>query len=380
MKSTKIGGFPAAVQSTSDLAKRLGLSRWTVSRILNGHEGVRPETAERVRKAMEEAGFFPNPLAQGLRRGRTNIVGICLPEIEGYYLGPKLEHLRESLAQAGYHVMVAMTNGEPREEAEALNRFRVLRTAGVILVASQLASRSQPVRQFCETGIPLVLVDPISAPPKGSLCVDRTTGMKQAIHHLFDLGHRHIAVIGLTGEGRYSKLRLKSIDAAYAERGWKAADLARQVPIHTGGTSHYQSGWDSAMATWRDGSDHAAAPRPTAALALNDRVAIGLIDGLRELGLRVPEDVSVIGYDNMEVSAFVTPKLTTIDCESDQLVEQTTARLLKLIQSPQKTPLPSIRIASRLVIRASTAAVSKSTPASQMPALRPSRRMKIDHL
>jgi len=185
------------IQSTSDLAQCLNLSRWTISRVLNGHTGVALETTRRVRNAMRELGFSPNSLARGLRKGTTNIIGICIPEIEGLYLGQKMEFLRQALAAEGWHAMVAITNGERQEEGEALSRFRTLHAAGVILFASQLSPHSPPVRQFHETQVPLIFVDPMTRPPKGSLCVDRSTGMREAVLHLFDLGHRHITALGL---------------------------------------------------------------------------------------------------------------------------------------------------------------------------------------
>ena len=208
-----------------------------------------------------------------------------------------------------------MTNGELDEEGEALNRFRTLHVAGVILFASQLAANSPPIRQFHDTQIPLIFVDPIIKPPKESVCVDRATGMKEAVLHLFELGHRHIATVGLSGEGSYTRSRLKGVNAAYEERGLDASKFLKRIEMPLSEDSHYELGRKSAEILW----NHAA--RPTAVLALNDRVAIGLISGLRALGVRVPEDVSVVGYDNMEVGLFVRPQLTTIDAQPDELVK-----------------------------------------------------------
>ena len=352
MKSTKNMRTPGAIRSTSDLAKRLHLSRWTISRILNGHSGVAEETQVRVRKAMAELGFQPNSLARGLRKGTTSIIGICLPEIEGLYLGQKLEFLRQALTAEGCHVMAGITNGDSQEEAKALERFLNLRAAGVISFASHLTARTPQVRHFAEAGIPLVFVDPMVAPPKGSVCVDRSTGMHEALEHLFALGHRHIATLGIEPGGHYSRERLQSIASAYTTHGWDAGKFVHQAPLPTDGLSPYESGRASAEALWND------SPRPTAVLALNDRVAIGLMDGLRTLGVRVPEDLSLVGYDNMEVGAFLAPRLTTIDARPDALIAAATERLLQSIRGEEPGGVPAI-IPTRLLVRDSTGPARK---------------------
>lgn len=352
MASTKSRKPSAAIRSTSDLAKRLGLSRWTISGVLNGRGGISPETELRVKEAMSELGFAPNSLARGLRKGTTNIIGVCIPEIEGFHLARKLEFLRQSLTAEGFHVMMGITNGKPQEEAETLERFRTLQTAGVISFASQLGTNAVSVQQFQQTGIPLIFVDPMVKPPKGSLCVDRSIGMRDAVRHLLAFGHRHITTLGLTAESPYSRSRLKGVAAAYEERGWKREEFVQQIALPQA-DSPYEAGRESAALVWPQRA--CKARRPTAVLALNDRVAIGLIDGLRGLGVQVPEDLSVIGYDNMEVGAFVSPGLTSIDAQPDALVKQATELLLQRIRGSQESK-PS-RIATRLHVRASTAPV-----------------------
>jgi len=350
MASTKTSKSSAAIRSTSDLAKRLGLSRWTISGVLNGRGGISPETELRVKDAMCKLGFAPNSLARGLRKGTTNIIGVCIPEIEGFHLAQKLEFLRQALAAEGFHVMMGITNGNRQDEAETLERFRTLQTAGVISFASQLGADTVHIRQFQQTGIPLIFVDSMVKPPKGSLCVDRSIGMRDAVRHLFELGHRQIATLGLTTESRYSRSRLKGVAAAYEERGWNPEDFTHQVILpHV--ESPYEAGRKSAALVWQQRARKAH--RPTAVLTLNDRVAIGLIDGLHALGVQVPKDLSVIGYDNMEVGAFMSPRLTTIDAQPDALVKHSTERLLQWIRGTQQTE--PVRIATRLHVRASTA-------------------------
>lgn len=356
MGSTKNTKFVPGIRSTAELAKKLNLSRWTISRFLNGHPGVHPVTASRIQAAIEELGFTPNPLAQGLKTGRTKIIGICLPEIEGPYLAQKLDFLRKALAKEGYQVMAGMTHGDIREEVTILNRFRVLRAAGVILVASRFTPENLSLRRFQETQIPLILLDPLMVPLKDSIRADRSVGMKEAVQHLFDLGHRYITALGIGNSDLYSTSRKKGIEDTYVEHGLDPAKFLRHIPLPPDNTTYYELGRRSAPCVWNPSAKNQP-DRPTAILAWNDRIAIGLLDGLRKMGVRVPEDLSIIGYDNMEVSAFTSPALTTIDAQPDKLVQIATEHLLALIGHQQTAATLPDMVATRLIIRGTTAAV-----------------------
>jgi DNA-binding LacI/PurR family transcriptional regulator len=352
MGSPKITKFVPGIRSTAELAKKLNLSRWTISRFLNGHPGVHPVTASRIQAAIEELGFTPNPLAQGLKTGRTKIIGICLPEIEGPYLAQKLDFLRKALSKEGYQVMAGMTHGDLREEVTILNRFRVLRAAGVILVASRFTPENLSLRRFQETRIPLILLDPLAYPLQDSIRVDRSVGMKEAVKHLLRLGHRHITALGIGNSDLNGASRRKGMEETLVEEGLDPATFLHHIPLPSPSSTYYEMGRLSAPLVWnKDQRNHS-----TAVLAWNDRVAIGLMDGLRAMDVRVPEDLSLIGYDNMEVSAFTSPALTTIDAQPDELVRTATEHLLAHIRQEPLDPMLPDLIATRLIIRGSTAA------------------------
>lgn len=360
MGSPKNTKFVPGIRSTAELAKKLNLSRWTISRFLNGHPGVHPVTAARIQAAIEELGFTPNPLAQGLKTGRTKIVGICLPEIEGPNLAQKLDFLRKALSEEGYQVMAGMTHGDLREEVTILNRFRVLRAAGVILVSSRFTPDNLSLRRFQETQTPLILLDPLAYPLQGSIRVDRSVGMQEAMRHLFDLGHRYVTALGIDSADLYGASRRRGIEAAYEERGWNPAQFLRHIPLPSPYTTYYEMGRQSAPEIW-NASTKNQADRSTAVLTWNDRVAIGLLDGLREMDVRVPEDLSIIGYDNMEVSAFTSPPLTTIDAQPDELVRTATEHLLAHIRKEPLSPTTPDIISTQLIVRGSTAAAPSQT-------------------
>jgi len=339
-------GLPA-FRSTDDLARHLGLSRWTVSRVINGHPGVHPETARRVREAMETYRFAPNPLARGLRRGRTSMIGVCLPDIEVFYLGQKLEFLRRCFEERGFQVMVGLRGSGPVEEARTLARFRELRVAGLVVMASRLLPESTALRHLAEAGIPVVMVDPLNAGFETALTVDRTLGTREALAHLAELGHRRVATLGLSGDGAYTSQRRRALDETAAARGIRVRHLS-----FTQEGSFYQSGRLAGQRLIKTLRRRTAA-RPTALMTINDRVAIGVMDALREHGISVPGDLSLVGYDNMEIAGFMTPRLTSIDAGPSRLIQDTTDALLRALEGGP--PLPHEPLPTRLVVRESTA-------------------------
>jgi DNA-binding LacI/PurR family transcriptional regulator len=334
---------PKVVRSTAELAEILGLSRWTVSRALNGHKGVKAETLAAVRAAMAEHGFTPSALAQGLRKGRTAHVGVCVPNLEGFYLGPRLELLREALGARGFRLVLGMSNDDAAEEARVLRDFVALRVAGIATFASRLSD--QAFLPLTRDGMPALRIDPLVG--KAELGVDRTCGMQEATAHLLALGHERFAVVGLAMHVRYARARLAGVERALRAAGKDPARALTTFTLDETAQSEAERGRRVAREIVR-----AKAAR-TAVLALNDRVATGLLAGLRELGLRVPADVSVVGYDNMPLLDYVTPRLTTIDLGVEELMARATRSLVSRIEGTEARE-PVARVRSRLVVKETT--------------------------
>lgn len=344
-----------SIRSTADLAGQLGISRWAVSRALNGRGGVSAETSRRVREAMDRSGFLPNPLAQGLRRGRTRYVGICLPELESFYLEPKLEFLRAEMSRRGFQLIVGMTDGDPGKERAMLREFGALRTAAIVAVASRQPKRV--IESLEEEGTPLLLVDPLREGPAGGIAVDRRSGMREAAAHLLDHGHRRLGVLGILGDTLYTRRRLEGVALAFSERGLDALRAVRSIALPDSGGSDLQKGFQAAGGILR------LRPVPTAILALNDLVALGLIAGLQAAGVAVPGDLSVVGYDNREIGDFSTPKLTTIDARPDALMRHVAADLLAVIEAGGTRRAATLWLETNLVVRDSSGPATSARPA-----------------
>ncbi|WOO43735.1 LacI family DNA-binding transcriptional regulator [Rubellicoccus peritrichatus] len=327
----------------------MGLSRWTVSRVINGHSGVRAETVARVRQAMEELGYEPNAFARGLRGGKTGIVGICFQELDNPILTRKAGLLQAAFRERGYRAMIELTNGDRERETEAIRIFMGLRVEGIVLLGSSLSDEdSQPLAQ-----VPLVWVDPEKKVSGEQISVDRAYSMKLVLEHLHGLGHRRFAVLGIDPENPYGAFRWPAF-LQYAKE--LNIYLAKDVTIL------YQSGrMDHTYDYGREMADQLLAESstmPTAVVALNDRVAIGAINRFREAGLRVPDDISIAGYDNLDISGHFRPTLTTVDQHESDLMQMACDALIDRIEGGKEVTQPRL-VRPLLVTRNSTGPVPK---------------------
>jgi len=320
------------VHSTAQLARQLGLSRWTVSRALNGHAGVDPRTSARIRDAARHAAFSPSLLGSGLRKGRTDLVGICLPDLVDYFLTEKITRLQEALQQRQRHPLIQIT-GTAAMENDALARFAAMRCAGVVLIASRLSDSDPGMKALAARGIPYVRIDPMVTGARHSISTDRRKAIADAVALLHKLGHRRLVAAGFSAETSYGRQRLAGLEEACSRLGWDFENDIRVI-VSPGVADDFAAG-DSM------GRDLLSFPkRATAILAINDRVAMGLMQALERKGVSIPRDVSVIGYDNADFSAHTSPALTTIDPQVNQLIA-------KAVDCLENFPPP--RSAGRLV-------------------------------
>jgi len=317
------------VRSTGQLAQALGLSRWTVSRALNGHKGIRPATAERIRRAARSHGFAPSMLARGLRAGRTDLLGVCVPDLVDYFLTDKIMHLQKAAAARGLDVLLQISDGTAESEREALERFTSMRCRGVILIAPRMPPSPG--------SIPSVRIDALSRGAGRTVDTDRASALAAVATHLHALGHRRIATVAITPDNLYGTQRLEGLERGARSAGWNPARAIAHFPTPRDGEP------------WEPFQRHPV----TALVALNDRIALRLLRWAGHQGLRIPQDLSIVGYDNDGLSALSSPSLTTVDPRPDLLMEQAIELLLQ--------PKPArIRIQPELVVRESTGPAPKS--------------------
>lgn len=342
---------PAAV-SIRDVARRAGVSIATVSRAVNRIPTVDPVLAERVWKAIEEVGYLPNTQARALVSGRSKMLGLIVSEITNPFF-PELVQEFENLAVAqGYEVLIGSTNYEP-ERTESLIRRMLQRSVDGVAVMT-FGIEEELVQKLVEREFPLVFVDAgPDLPNIRVLKVNYGEGIRQAVQHLAALGHRNIAFIS-------GPLRLRSAMARRDAFLKSMGELGLTAPAeHLVEGNHTMEGGIAAMEKLI-----ALAALPTAVLCSNDMTAIGALHALYRTTHTVPQDVSVVGFDDVHLAQFMLPPLTTVQMSCKDLAAAAVEALRAGIEKEHpRAAKMEWQIPTRLVVRQSSAFPRGTLPA-----------------
>jgi DNA-binding LacI/PurR family transcriptional regulator len=342
---------PGAV-SIRDVARRAGVSIATVSRAVNRIPTVDPELAERVWRAIDEVGYLPNTQARALVSGRSRMLGLIVSEITNPFF-PELVQEFENLAVAqGYEVLIGSTNYEP-ERTESLIRRMLQRNVDGVAVMT-FGIEEELVQRLVESEFPLVFVD--AGPDMPNIRVIKVNygeGIRQAVQHLAALGHRNIAFI--TGP-----LRLRSAVARRDAFLKSMTELGLTVPKeHIVEGNHTMEGGMAAMEKLI-----ALVELPTAVVCSNDMTAIGVLHALYRTTHNVPQDVSVVGFDDIHLAQFMLPPLTTVQMSCKDLAAAAVEALRAGIeQDHPKAAKKEWSISTQLVVRQSSAFPRGTLPA-----------------
>ena len=322
------------------VAQAAGVSPSTVSRILNGTAAVHAAKRQAVDDAIKRLGFVPNPVARGLAGGRTLSVGVVTQAIDSPFYGIALRGIEDELDRAGYSALFVSGHWNAAEEARCIDVLRSRRVDGIIVLTGRL---SDAALRSCAKELPVVVTGrKLKAPNLVSLDFDNFEGARLATHHLLALGHRRIAFIA--GDAGHP-------DASERERGYRAAieaaGLAYDAELVMPGLFTEESGL-VAVARLLDSRQHF-----TALFAANDQMALGACLGLHRRGMRVPEDVSVVGFDDLPVSRYSVPPLSTVHHPAYEVGQLAASAMLQMLRGdkPEATvPAP------RVIVRESTRA------------------------
>lgn len=321
--------------TVKDVALRAGVSVATVSRVMNEQNVVREPTVTRVRTAMEALNYVPHGGARSLSTRRTNTVGLVLPDLHGEFFSEMIRGVDVAARRRGYHLLVSGSHSDWSEMGAVVSAVRG-RVDGLIVMAPELDAES--VHSHLPAGLPAVLLN-CYATNSWSIAIDNVRGARSVMDHLGMLGHRRIAFIrGPEGNN----------DAAERLRGWSEGLLAlgvEQDGLLFDGDFSETAGYDAAYAILSVDS------RPTAIFAANDAMAIGALCALRELNVRVPEDIAVVGFDDIPLARFVSPPLTTISVDIAELGRRAFELVLEA-GTEGSTPRLEV-VPTRLVIRES---------------------------
>ena len=282
----------------ADVARRAGVSVGTVSNVLSNPRAVRAQTRRRVEVAIAELNYRPNRIAQSLSRRHTNIVGMVVPDISNPFFSELMLGVEHVLNAADYAVVFGNAHDDAAKQRRYFDGFRERRVDGMVIAITP----GTEIEDVASVGadLPVVMVDRTLSGWHGDEVVgDNAAGMEMAVAHLYQLGHRRLALVN--GETRLST-------AAQRSEGFERALRARGLSpvLLSVGSFTLESGFAQAAQLF------SMAQRPTGICAGNDLLAMAVIAAANEYGLRVPEDLSVVGYDDITYARLVSPSLTTV--------------------------------------------------------------------
>ena len=317
------------------VALEAGVSPSTVSRILNGTAVVSDLKKQAVQDAIAKLGFVPNPMARGLAGGRTLSIGVVTQAIDSPFYGAALRGIEDELDPAGYSPLFVSGHWNAAAEARCIDVLRSRRVDGIIVLTGRLTDEALAA---CAQSLPVVVTGRnLSAPGLFSLNFDNFEGGRLATRHLIELGHQRIAFIAGDQDHPDATERLRGYRAALDAAGI-AFDPALVVP----GEYHEVSGL-LAVNRLLEG-----AQRFTAIFAANDQMALGAALGLQRHSLRVPEDVSLVGFDDLPTSVYAVPPLSTVHQPAYELGRLAASAMLQLLAGAAPVAeMPAPRLIAR---------------------------------
>ncbi len=330
-----------------DVAAKAGVSRATVSRVLNKYPHVHPEVRQRVLKATKVLRYRPDRVAQSLVRRETRTIGLVVADITNPFYAETAKAIVETARGRGYTVVLCNTENLPRLQAEQIEVLREQRVDGIILGSVHL--QDPPVEHLIATGFPCVMYNRrLRSGAGNSVVLDNVRGAEEATRHFIALGHRRIAFVAGPPSFSTASERLVGYRRALRAAGipWDPR-LVRQGQFQP--ALAFQAAVDLLKGT----------PRPTAIVAGNDLTALAVLDAAADLGIRVPDDLAVSGFDDTDIARHRTIQLTSVAQQKAEMGRLAVTYLLECIQDPERFRREPIRhmLPPTLVVRRSSGAV-----------------------
>jgi LacI family transcriptional regulator len=332
---------PKANVTRNDVAALAGVAPSTVSYVVNnGPRSVSVEAREQVLKAIAKLGYHPSDVARSLRTRRTLTIGLVIPDITNPYYGEMAQAVEEVSFEHGYTVILAHSSHLPEREIRYSQVLRSKQVDGAIFLP--VTPDLEPLHVLQRAGIAVVVLERF-VPGYPCIMADEHCAGFLATRHLLELGHRRIGCIALAGDSTSSVARAEGYRAALLEAGiLPERDLV--VECENG----YGAGEMAAHRFLQ------LSQRPTAVVAHNDLMAIGSMKAFTEAGLKIPGDISVVGFDDIAAASYVQPPLTTIACPKRQMGKAAIELLLSLMRSEERVTPSATKLAVELVVRGST--------------------------
>ena len=333
-----------------DVAKRAGVGIGTVSRVLNQSRGLAPATRERVLRVIDELNFRPHAYAQGLARRKAFAIAAIVPFFTGYFYVELLKGIQQAVSKHKYDLILYSADDLKKTGLYIRRALLERRVDGLLLISLRLPETFS--EEFHRRRLPLVLVDS-SHPEYDSITVNNRDGAYRAVQHLIAMGHRRIAIVNGHLDSVPAQERLAGYQQAISEAGLEmpeafvlsSDEFGSDVMTLNDGFNK-ESGYLAMRRLLAAGQD-----RATAVFMASDIQAMGAIKAVREAGMRVPEDLAMVGFDDIELSEYLG--LTTVKQPMFKMGEQAAERLLTLIEHPESEH-QHVRIETELIVRESS--------------------------
>ena len=331
-------------KTIGDVAKAAGVSNATVSRVINGNYPVKESTRKKVQKVIDEMQYQPNVLARGLINRKSDTIGIIVPSIINLFFPSVVKAIERNLTQKGYHIYLCDTEGDTHKEASYVKSLTSRQVDGIIVIDPTTPNMKNGYFESISKQLPLVFINGYSAGVNCNFVLnDEEAGASQVMDYLFSLGHKNIAF--MRGKNSYSydvkeQVYLRKMRKHHYEDHIKILNIGEGNTEHTVGEVMLKTE-----------ELFAKGAQATAIFACNDIMALGIVNACRRLGRSVPGELSVIGFDNIELSVLTEPKLTTVDQNMDQLGSEAANMLLDIIEGKNNQEIRKILVKSTLIGR-----------------------------
>ncbi|MGB1251852.1 MAG: LacI family DNA-binding transcriptional regulator [Candidatus Promineifilaceae bacterium] len=324
-----------------DVAEAAGVSKQTVSRAVNNKGEISTATKERIMAVVRKLGYRPNRLAQAMNTQRSHMVGLIIPDITNPFFPEVARGVQDAALASDYTSIISNTDEDGVRELEALEQLAAQGADGIIAFSHRASDAA--LKRFADSFRPIILVNRICEHPNiTSLIVDNLKGAQLAVAHFIRRGHQHIGMLTNADFAPHEVRRVQGYQQALIEQG-----LTASAECLIGAEASLSGGY---VATTQLLTDH---PQTTAIFCYNDLMAFGAIRAVQNVGKRVPHDIAVIGFDNIQLTAMTTPSLSSVHVDKYHMGQLAFQRALDMLLDPQATN-QQIGMDVELILREST--------------------------
>lgn len=326
-----------------DIAKKLKVSRVTVSKALRGHPDISDKTAKRIRKVASDLGYSPNFIARNLSARRSNMLGVVIPKIAHFFFGSVIESIYNTAFDNNYETILTVSQENAERELKHIQTLVSMRVDGMIISVSQETRDAEIFKWVKKMGIHVVFVDRMpepGVPGFSSVMVNDKGGTFQAIEHAITVGYRKIGFVGGNPQINIGRNRLLGFEEAMKEF---------DVPIKREWIVQSGFGKDDGYAGFKQ--LYAAGKLPEFVFAVTYPVALGIYEAAKDLGLRIPQDVDVMCFGDSDVNRFLSPSLSCVHQPTQELGTKAVQMILEMIRNPEEVKEQHIEIPTELILR-----------------------------